>query len=443
VTWSQIALFYAPDYSWNLVSIDPGSTATIGTVLTGAEREIPFTVESCGFGPLCLTGTPCVALSGADAALFSVVADPATTIQVLETSTFYVRLTPDTPREVSAVVSIESNDPDQPLFTFTITGTTTAPPAATPATGQVTSYASGDDGDRQTGVQWPVTRFADNGDGTTTDTLTGLMWASAAGSTTTTWEAALNIANNSTLAGHDDWRLPNVNELTSLVNTEQSAPNSWLNGLDEFSGIQANRYWTSTVISQNATLWGWVVHMDTGVLARTNVSAIPTSYAWQVRDGGTGTVTLPKTGKTSLYRTGDDGDLEVGVTWPDPRFLSTGEGMVLDMLTGLIWKATPAGSTMSWGDALAYAAALDTGGYTDWRVPNRSELRSLVSYGTYNNDSYLSGYFGSTIPGGEYWTSSTYSPATASAWVIVIETGHAQYADKSTAKNVWAVRGGA
>ncbi len=142
-------------------------------------------------------------------------------------------------------------------------------------------------------MAWPAARFTDNGDGTTTDHLTGLMWAAAAGSTTTQWEGALSVAGNSTLAGYDDWRLPNVNELTSLVNLEQSAPNAWLNGLAEFSGIQSGRYWTSTIIYQPTTLWGWVVHMDTGVLGRINVSAIPTSYAWQVRDAGPGPSPFP------------------------------------------------------------------------------------------------------------------------------------------------------
>ncbi len=44
------------------------------------------------------------------------------------------------------------------------------------STGQVTSYAAGDDGGFQAGEPWPSPRFIDNGDGTVTDQLTGLMW---------------------------------------------------------------------------------------------------------------------------------------------------------------------------------------------------------------------------------------------------------------------------
>ena len=49
-------------------------------------------------------------------------------------------------------------------------------PAEIARTGQTISYASGDDGDVQAGVAWPDPRFTDNGDGTITDNLTGLMW---------------------------------------------------------------------------------------------------------------------------------------------------------------------------------------------------------------------------------------------------------------------------
>lgn len=440
-TWPDIALSMVTG-AYSQTSIDPGAAADAGVVLEHAGRDLAFRISNVGFGPLSLTGTPCVAISGADAPHFSVLRDPATSIAAGESSDVPVRVSPDGSGPISAIISIESNDPDQGLFTFTITASVTAPPAAIPATGQTTSYVPGDDGDLEAGVAWPTPRFADNGDGTTTDHLTGLMWASTAGSATTQWEGALSAANGSTLGGHDDWRLPNVNELMSLVNLGQPAPNSWLNGLPEFSGIQSGRYWASTIIYQPTTLWGWVAHMNNGILGRTNISAIPTSYAWLVRNAETGVVALPRTGKSGLYSDGDDGDLQAGVAWPVPRFVRNGDAMVLDMLTGLIWHQSPSETTMSWEDAFAYAAGLDTGGYTDWRVPNRSELRSLANYNYYNWDLYLSGDFGVTVPAGEYWSSSTYAPETADAWVVIIQSGHAGNATKTQSLLVWAVRGG-
>ena len=46
---------------------------------------------------------------------------------------------------------------------------------------------------------------------------------------------------------------------------------------------------------------------------------------------------IPKTGQTTSYETGDDGELEKGVLWPDPRFTDNGNGTATDKLTGLIW----------------------------------------------------------------------------------------------------------
>jgi hypothetical protein len=75
----------------------------------------------------------------------------------------------------------------------------------------------------------PASRFTDNGDGTVTDTATGLQWKRCAegqtwiggtctGSVTThTWWGALQLADAATYAGQSDWRLPNIKELSSIV----------------------------------------------------------------------------------------------------------------------------------------------------------------------------------------------------------------------------------
>jgi hypothetical protein len=89
----------------------------------------------------------------------------------------------------------------------------------------VSCTGTGQDGELQRGLSHA---FVDNGDGTVTDTRTGLMWEKQGDDggvhdqdNLYDWTeafaavAALNTAN---FAGHDDWRLPNVNELQSLVN---------------------------------------------------------------------------------------------------------------------------------------------------------------------------------------------------------------------------------
>ena len=113
-----------------------------------------------------------------------------------------------------------------------------------PATGQMTCWDSsgngidcagtGQDGDIQAGK--PL-RYKDNGDGTITDKVTGLMWEKKDDNntdplhdmdTTYTWDNAFagHVAglNTAHFAGHTDWRLPNMKELQSIVDWEMVTP---------------------------------------------------------------------------------------------------------------------------------------------------------------------------------------------------------------------------
>jgi hypothetical protein len=64
--------------------------------------------------------------------------------------------------------------------------------------------------------------FVENGDGTVTDRATGLMWQKTDSGAGMEWEDALAYAEGATTAGYDDWRLPNVKELQSIVDDTHS-----------------------------------------------------------------------------------------------------------------------------------------------------------------------------------------------------------------------------
>ncbi len=66
-------------------------------------------------------------------------------------------------------------------------------------------------------LSYGVNSFSDNNDGTITDGATGLMWQQTDDGNTHNWEEALAYAENLSLAGHADWRLPNAKELQSIV----------------------------------------------------------------------------------------------------------------------------------------------------------------------------------------------------------------------------------
>ena len=67
------------------------------------------------------------------------------------------------------------------------------------------------------GDEYGINDFIDNGDGTVTDNATGLMWSQDDNGEALYWEESLAYAENATIAGYDDWRLPSVKELQSIA----------------------------------------------------------------------------------------------------------------------------------------------------------------------------------------------------------------------------------
>jgi len=185
---------------------------------------------------------------------------------------------------------------------------------------------------------------------------------------------------------------------------------------------------------------------------------------------------VPKTGQTTSYATGDDGDLQRGVAWPNPRFTDNEDGTVTDNLTGLIWlkdtvcMATnypefdndePAGDgKVTWQHALDFVAGINAGtypdcgaSYTDWRLPNERELISLIhnGYGFYEPavpDTAGTGHWSEGDPFNMaktrgYWSSTTFAGDDLSALTVSIGFGSLNFSHKTRKRDysAWPVRG--
>jgi hypothetical protein len=95
----------------------------------------------------------------------------------------------------------------------------------------------------------------DNGNGTVTDQLSNLVWEKTPNTSAFTWEHALAYAENLTLAGTSDWRVPNIKEIQSL--NDFSAVNPAVN-TSIFSTIGVKKYWSSTTLpNQTTRAWYW------------------------------------------------------------------------------------------------------------------------------------------------------------------------------------------
>ena len=343
-----------------------------------------------------------------------------------------------------------------------------------PRTGQTTCYdqsgnvincpGTGQDGDIQAGVTWPSPRFVDHGDGTVTDNLTGLIWMKDANlpGSTKTWQEALNYvaAINAGMYqnfGYTDWRLPNINELESLVNAGVPNTATWLNG-QSFTNVQSQYYWSSTTYIHWTQAAG-TISMYEGSFD--HYDKLSHWSIWPVRGTISGSAQLWKTGQTNCYDasgnvtncagTGQDGEIRTGVSWPSPRFTDHGDGTVTDNLTGLTWTKNTnlPGESKTWQEALNYVAGMNAGtyqnfGYTDWRLPNRKELFSLFDHSQYN-PALPFGYPFTNVQSIPYWSSTTYyndAGATNNAWIVSLEGLGNGGIYKSQPYYVWPVRGG-
>ena len=67
------------------------------------------------------------------------------------------------------------------------------------------------------GATWGLNAFADQGNGTVLDSMSGLLWQQVDDGVARTWQSALDYCEQLALAGYTDWRLPDIKELESLV----------------------------------------------------------------------------------------------------------------------------------------------------------------------------------------------------------------------------------
>ena len=155
--------------------------------------------------------------------------------------------------------------------------------------------------------------FTSNGDGTITDSATGLMWQQSDNGTTYDWQNALSYAENITLAGHSDWRLPNAKELQSIVDYTRS-PNTSASPaiaplfsctaiLDpDGNAGQYGYYWSSSPLQDGPAPYSDAVYFCFGK-AQGKMETPPNSGQFQLLDvhGAGAQRNDPKTGNAAVF----------------------------------------------------------------------------------------------------------------------------------------------
>lgn len=233
--------------------------------------------------------------------------------------------------------------------------------------------------------------YTDLGNGIVRDNVTGLEWQQDTHGTYT-WQQAIDYCDNLMYAGYDDWRLPTIKELSTLVDSSIPIPGPTIN-TDYFLNTQPSFYWSSTTNARTPDRACHVDFNDGSVVCSAQLYI--DSNVMAVRGGPSGPF-------DDLFNLEDNDD-----------------GTVTDLETGLMWQQDTAPGTYTWGQALSYCENLKLGGYRDWRLPNRNELQSIVDYSRFTPSIDAVFNAESTF----YWTSTTYDNFQIYAWVISFEDG--------------------
>jgi hypothetical protein len=276
-----------------------------------------------------------------------------------------------------------------------------------PDTGQTQSYTDtfGEDSDYTCNPH----SYTDLGNGIVRDNVTGLEWQQATAPGTYTWQQAIDYCNNLILGGYTDWRLPTIKELSTLVDSSIPYPGPSIN-TSYFPDTVAYDYWSSTTDAYY-TYYAWLANFVSGLV----------SYS-----------SKPGDGYVRAVRGGQSGSLG--------NLVINSDGTVTDTNTGLMWQQATAPGTYNWEQALTYCESLSLGGHSDWRLPNRNELQSIVDYSRHS-PAIDTTFFPNTASS-RYWSSTTGPYDTGYAWNVGFLNGFGGGGDKDSYGSVRAVRGG-
>lgn len=255
--------------------------------------------------------------------------------------------------------------------------------------------------------------YTDNNDGTITDNVTGLMWQKEMGDKLS-YEQALEKINSVKLGGYDDWRIPSIKELYSLIQFTGS-----VKGQKALYPFIDTNYFSQPLgdTSQGEReidAQTWSITEYVGKTMKNDDTVFGVNFV----DGRIKGYPKfnPRSGEANkMYFRFVRGNTEYG----NNRFVDNGNGTVTDSATGLMWQQADSDKGLNWQDSLQYAENLNLADYDDWRLPNAKELQSLVDYSRSpetTGSAAIDPIFQASVinnEGGEkdypyYWTSTTH-----------------------------------
>ncbi len=282
--------------------------------------------------------------------------------------------------------------------------------------------------------------FQDNGDGTVSDLVTGLLWEKTPTFETYQHEDAVAYCENLETGGTDDWRMPTIKELYSLADyrgellldgTSTPYIDSLYFDFEYPAGDRqyAGQYWSSTryTVTPSSDAEDQMKYFGFN-FADGHIKAYGTAYSFD----GTPVEGMLAPGMYVRCVSGEEN------VYGENEFVDNGDGTVTDTATGLMWQQADDGQTRNWEEALAYAEDLELADYDDWRLPNAKELQSIVDYDVTEIPAVDVDFFTLTDPDSYFWTSTTHGDfkyqgiyiAFGPGWSIPVNSDSTEYTDE-------------
>lgn len=261
-------------------------------------------------------------------------------------------------------------------------------------TGQVRCYGNGGEMDcpapgqpfygQDAQFRGATSAYRDNGDSTITDLNTGLMWSKGLSGHKVTPEEAARDARNLNLGGHQDWRVPTIKELYSLIDFRG---HTGFQGRDNFASVPENAIpfidtdyfdfaYGDTSFGERYIDAQWLTSTH---YVSTTMNGMDTVFGVNFADGRIKGYGYKRHGTDRTIKTFYARYVR-GQSYGNNDFADNGDGTVTDRSTGLMWAKADSGKGMNWEQALAYANKLHLGGHDDWRLPTVKELQYIVDY---------------------------------------------------------------
>ncbi len=224
--------------------------------------------------------------------------------------------------------------------------------------------------------------YKDNGDGTITDNVTGLMWVKARG-LKVSWDDAAAGAEKCTAGKYNDWRMPTIKELYSLIEFTGKC-RSFDSTRDCIPYIDTKffefKYGETSKGERIIDCQDWSSTTYVSTTMNGNLTAFGVNFADGRIKGYPKTAKNPEGVKTTkLYVRYVRGNSDYGKN----KFVDNKDKTISDAATGLMWSQDDSAKGVNWKEALEWVQKKNDEkylGYSDWRLPNAKELQSIVDY---------------------------------------------------------------